>query len=54
LLIKRRLEEILNISADVDYAAELKETEWKGKNGKSLLTLRMKGNQKMEVCLPCR
>jgi hypothetical protein len=31
LLIKRRLEEILNITADVDYAAELKETEWKGK-----------------------
>jgi len=34
LLIKRRLEEILNITADVDYAAELKETEWKGKKWK--------------------
>ena len=31
LLIKRRLEEILNITADVDYAAELKDTEWGGK-----------------------
>src|SRR5215213_3178283 len=34
LLIKRRLEEMLNITADVDYAAELKETEWKGKKWK--------------------
>ncbi|MFL5789686.1 MAG: hypothetical protein ACJ748_16615 [Flavisolibacter sp.] len=31
LLIKRRLEEILNTTSDVDYTAELKETEWKGK-----------------------
>ena len=34
MLIKKRLEEILNITADVDYAAELKETEWKGKKWK--------------------
>ena len=31
---KRRLQEILNITADVDYTAELKETEWNGKKRK--------------------
>jgi len=34
LLIKRRLEEILSITADVDYAAELKDAEWQGKKWK--------------------
>ena len=34
LLIQRRLEEILSITADVDYAAELTEKEWKGKTWK--------------------
>jgi hypothetical protein len=37
LLIKRRLEEILDITADVDYAAELRETEWKGKKWKTFV-----------------
>lgn len=31
VMIKKRLEEILKITADVDYAAELKDIEWRGK-----------------------
>jgi len=34
VLIKKRLEQILDITADVDFAAELKDAEWKGKKWK--------------------
>lgn len=34
VLIKKRLLEILDVTADVDYAAELKEVEWQGKKWK--------------------
>jgi hypothetical protein len=34
LLIRKRLEEILKVTGDVDYAAELKDVEWQGKKFK--------------------